>query len=434
MAELQNKYEIKFIGLSDSQSFTIGTNSNKEGLDNFIYSLLSAFPDEETINVRGRVVGLYRNTFSLQDKVRKSFEPFLKSLPQVNRILSYLKTKLKNEEYFCFLINPDYDTDPHQQEKIFLYLRSIQEGVDYLTLEENYKIQTYDIVENYIHYRFGKKQVKIGELNRNDRVCRFCKQSPPTTNFNNRAHAIPEALGNKTMISFDECDNCNSKFGKDSKDDRGIELDMIDFMSLFRAFYAIKGKGGIKEFEGKNFTIKNENKIFQISHKELHSDDFKNREFPPSVNLKLNTIVYQNIYRCLCKFFVSVIDSKYLSSFDRTVEWISEKFQAERLPLVRHVLTTKVLDQPEMSVFIRRKNNYNLPYAFGELHCMNAVFSFIIPFTNKDTQTFCEENSLDNLNTIFKFNTDNDKWVDFSNNLKRPFNINLNFNYVYEQK
>ena len=43
---------------------------------------------------------------------------------------------------------------------------------------------------------------------------------PPAVSFRQEAHAIPEALGNKTLFVSYECDRCNNSFG------RGIENDL----------------------------------------------------------------------------------------------------------------------------------------------------------------------------------------------------------------
>lgn len=54
----------------------------------------------------------------------------------------------------------------------------------------------------------GKPGVIIGERGQ----CRFCGETAPKA-FKSVAHALPEAFGNKWVISLDECDACNSRFG-----------------------------------------------------------------------------------------------------------------------------------------------------------------------------------------------------------------------------
>ena len=50
-------------------------------------------------------------------------------------------------------------------------------------------------------------RVVLGE--QNHRLCRFCGQGEPGTSFRHKAHAIPELLGNKSIFTNFECDNCN---------------------------------------------------------------------------------------------------------------------------------------------------------------------------------------------------------------------------------
>ena len=50
--------------------------------------------------------------------------------------------------------------------------------------------------------------------------CRFCGGYSPGVSFQQQAHAIPEALGNKTLFTSYECDNCNQKFGRGIENDR----------------------------------------------------------------------------------------------------------------------------------------------------------------------------------------------------------------------
>ena len=39
-----------------------------------------------------------------------------------------------------------------------------------------------------------------------NRQCRFCEKRSPEVTFRKKAHAIPELLGNKSLITYYECD------------------------------------------------------------------------------------------------------------------------------------------------------------------------------------------------------------------------------------
>ncbi len=44
------------------------------------------------------------------------------------------------------------------------------------------------------------------------RRCRFCDRDSADATFRTAAHAIPELLGNKTLFTLEECDQCNAFF------------------------------------------------------------------------------------------------------------------------------------------------------------------------------------------------------------------------------
>lgn len=52
-----------------------------------------------------------------------------------------------------------------------------------------------------------------------DRICIFCGNA--NAKFTKVAHAVSETIGNKSLISHFECDECNQQFGKMFEDDLG---------------------------------------------------------------------------------------------------------------------------------------------------------------------------------------------------------------------
>ena len=70
-------------------------------------------------------------------------------------------------------------------------------------------------------------------------VCRYCNCSDPNK-FRKRAHTFPEALGNKWILSNDECDDCNHKFAV-------YEDALTKAVGPFLTLGGTKGKRGVRQ-------------------------------------------------------------------------------------------------------------------------------------------------------------------------------------------
>lgn len=64
-----------------------------------------------------------------------------------------------------------------------------------------------------------EKEVHGNNISKTQRKCIFCCSN--TVKFNKIAHAISETVGNKSLVSHYECDDCNEEFGKKFEDNLG---------------------------------------------------------------------------------------------------------------------------------------------------------------------------------------------------------------------
>ncbi len=107
------------------------------------------------------------------------------------------------------------------------------------------------VLENYdvVHYDNGKDQIRIGEADKIKRKCRFCGKMMPEVSYKKVAHTISEGLGNKCIITNNECDDCNEALGKE------IEQDLITNLSPPRTFMSINGKNGKGKIKDDSFAL-----------------------------------------------------------------------------------------------------------------------------------------------------------------------------------
>ena len=97
--------------------------------------------------------------------------------------------------------------------------------------------------ENWIVHK-----IPLGEDNRKPitvggsqipRVCRVCeKNSDDGIKFSKKAHILPQGLGNRELISTEECNHCNEHVGSP------LEDHLIKFLSPMRSLYPARTRGG----------------------------------------------------------------------------------------------------------------------------------------------------------------------------------------------
>ena len=290
---------------------------------------------------------------------------------------------------------------------------------DFLDKALDFKIKMEKHLDKYDIKNFNldkDSKIKIGEGKKEDRVCRFCKQKYPSVKFNSVAHTISEALGNKKLITNDECDECNSYF------DKNIERDFIAYHDFFRTFFGIKNKENqIPQMKGENFSFTmNENREATFKLK----DKF---DLLQPAQLKTNNkIKMQNIYKALCKFALSAIDSKHLSHFDETIKWIKGQKNVDKLPKVILIRSLKPMPT-NMSLYIRKLDEIKIPRLVGVFDFACFRYVFIVP-------TFCERDFIDEkeyddfLKCLSFIKAANSlEFIDFSDNQEKEVVFNLNF-------
>ena len=241
-----------------------------------------------------------------------------------------------------------------------------------------------------IHSGAGKSQY-FGESE--DRTCRFCGKKEPDVRFSSKAHAISEFLGNKSLICNEECDNCNDAFSKT------IERDTSNMLSFLLTLHSIQGKRGLRKTAGKNFKMSldkstaigdNIGTLRMQFNKDFPNDitDFIKKRLP--IDLGNQKYIPQNVYKCLCKYVISVLNSDILPNFQDTIKWINNPTKYSRLPMVAFGNSASFLSAPALLVSIRKKKDYNHPYCFAILSVMNIAYAFIIPFSSEDKYRFNE--------------------------------------------
>ena len=320
---MQN-FGILFLSLKGSPVLEFeSANPNNQVLFMELVSIFSEI-DTETNSIKTQA--LQKNNDNIQNKIIEIVDKYKEKAPLLNRLQQFFKS-LDSDEFFYILPNIDL----HIEETLCLYnhLKILNSGVDeeliYEKLNEvnqGYSSIFSDIWNAYQLYApNSNKRSYIGESDKNKRICRFCKKGPSdNVTFNSVAHAIPEALGNKNIINYEECDSCNEGLAN------SIERDLINYLAIYRVYFGVRGKSGLPKIKFKNYnmiksTSDGSHGMAILVHESLPSNT------PPQklVLETLEKVKAVNIYKALSKIALSIIDSSFLRYFDKTVEWINNR-------------------------------------------------------------------------------------------------------------
>lgn len=230
---------ITFLALSRTTEMEIKSENE---IDSIVNDFLMVFAKEiDYENFKININSLQQNTEEFRTKIDDVVQKYKILEPKFNQINSYFKDLKDNEYFFVF---PNTAISKEQCFRFFNYLSTLERNEDFEKMTKQIDNLFGVLMNSYEMFVFDENtRGKIGEPDKSKRICRYCNKTNPEVSFKKVAHSISEALGNKKIITNDECDTCNEKFGT------GIENDLILYLNLYRNFFGIKGKNGIPKLK-----------------------------------------------------------------------------------------------------------------------------------------------------------------------------------------
>ena len=245
---------------------------------------------------------------------------------------------------------------------------------------------------NYIPYKtFYLNTSELTFLgNESERICRFCKKTNAEVSFDNISHAIPEFVNNHSLVSYYECDTCNSKFS------RTLETHMSNYMKVFHTLSQVRGKKGVPSFVkgGEKSGIRFTSNGLNASHHEGERENFIINEVDKTLTFKVirDTYIPIAIYKCLTKMALTIMDEDELQYFQNTLEWINEEehdtssFTISNLKCICSLTPGPLPHDFTTCLLFKRKENHidNVPYIQFLLAYGNFTFQIYLPMSEKD--------------------------------------------------
>ncbi|MCA9041631.1 MAG: hypothetical protein KDA65_14855 [Planctomycetaceae bacterium] len=246
--------------------------------------------------------------------------------------------------------------------------------------------------ENYailVKYPFlHKTKIQIPEnLSREQRLCRFCGKTSPETSFRNKAHAVPEFLGNRSIILLNECDECNRSFASWYEDHLGK-------WSLFaRSMTQTLSKKGRPTYKNESGTFsarsKGQGLELRIDDKELQQR-LATAEAPFSFGLPMKVesqpFIKFNAAKAILKAACSVCPDSELKNIQPVIEMLMKRAQMtlSGFPVLSRFTPGPIDDSVSEIVILKRKTDLPIPTYWCIIQYRNHRLQTFLPFVRSD--------------------------------------------------
>lgn len=250
------------------------------------------------------------------------------------------------------------------------------------------------VVLNYrvlVHHQLAGLPSKVYIGTKINQHCRFCgrvRQPGENPNpFKNEAHALAEFIGNEQLISYEECNACNSYFsGK-------VENHLSEFINPVRTILGMAGKTGVPKYKSVKSRIERAGdtiEIKQYAGDPITSVDEANNAL--HMMLAVKSYIPIALYKCLTKMALSIMPDAELQCHRNELDWIRTPdhtlnagcFTQHRCYLYFIPSPVPVFEHAWATILQRKDNAALLPDKIFVLGTMNLMFMTMLPLSLKD--------------------------------------------------
>lgn len=246
-----------------------------------------------------------------------------------------------------------------------------------------YFASNYEIAAKYVLMNLERKTY-IGD---DSGTCRYCGRSKPDVTFATEAHAVPESIGNHTLISIDECDICNRDFGSN------IEDHFAKYLGPIRTICQIFGKRGVPTYKGPDGVLRISLEEMGLKIETCEDDPviLDEEEKTLTIMATRQSYIPMAVFKCLVKMAIAIApldaleDMKHLTDWIRLQEHTYESFPFKPMIAFEQFTPGYAPYQGVHLILLRRKPESGfVPYMQFIVAFTNQMFQIIVPMPTQD--------------------------------------------------
>lgn len=227
------------------------------------------------------------------------------------------------------------------------------------------------------------EKIFLGESK--SRSCRYCGATDDGR-FKKVAHALPEAIGNKCLISLDECDECNDFFG------RTMDEHLANYLGIHRTVQQIRGKSGVPKYgvPGKNPRLWREGPNQFLATAQFDDDFLEIDASGQKGTIKGFKQPYRPkaVFKCLVKMAIAVMPPDEIPNFEGTLAWLRREERLDQTNSRSVFCFTSISQMTRNGIdvtLMRRRNPVaKLPYISFFIAFSKLTFQIFLPFCKAD--------------------------------------------------
>ncbi len=222
--------------------------------------------------------------------------------------------------------------------------------------------------------------------------CRFCGNDRLSGKFRNDSHLFPELLGNRYLLSYFECDDCNEVFKK-------YDDSLGKYLGFYRTLSQTKGKQ-IPKFKdpGTGIQAMDENGILNliIPDQAALDNSLESKEMILRVNNQPH--IPLNTYKALTKMAVSMLEANEINLPNKICDFLLNKIRVvniastEIFKVCMDFMPAPMFVKDPIGILYKRiKQNEYIPGYIFQLLYKQISLQIFIPFHKIDEHIYAEK-------------------------------------------
>jgi hypothetical protein len=216
------------------------------------------------------------------------------------------------------------------------------------------------------------------------RTCRFCGRTYPNAPFSHDSHShlLPQLIGNSSLYSEYECDDCNQRFSV-------YEDDLAAYLGISRSIAGYSPEKKTKGFKGRSLSAKSRSYVGD-NILILAPEDTTWEQDRLIIRYTKNPFVPNYVYRSLLKSAISLLsDSEANGDYRLALEYLKGKDFIERGAEISGYQLSFGINLPlHVYRFEKKRIEDPIPTHVFAFYFQNRIIVFPVPFHRQDLARF----------------------------------------------